>query len=108
MSDFPTSIQEGEGAYEELRVYLRDHPAGADDVLQTLQYFDVLSHVAAVRCPTLVNLGQNDVECPASTIRKAFESLRSLKALVEYPELGHEPCTDFNVHAMDWLRRYLG
>lgn len=108
MADFPTSIREGEGAYEELREYLTKHPTREDKVLRTLRYFDVLSHTAAVGCPTLVNLGQNDVECPASTIRKAFASLQSVKALLEYPELGHEPCTDFNVHAMNWLRRYLG
>jgi cephalosporin-C deacetylase len=108
MSDFPTSIQEGQGAYEELRNYLAAHSAEADNVFRTLRYFDVLSHAAAVRCPTLVNLGQDDVECPASTIRKVFETMRCIKALVEYPGLGHEPCTDFNVHAMDWLLRYLG
>ena len=30
------------------------------------------------------------------------------KGLHVYPDLAHAPCTDFNAHAMSWLRRYLG
>jgi cephalosporin-C deacetylase len=108
LSDFPVAIHEGGGAYEELREYLAEHPNDEEELLSMLQYFDVLTHADAVVCPTLINLGQKDIECPASTIRQVFQTLRCPKALIEYPNLGHEPCTDFNVHAMDWLHRYLG
>jgi hypothetical protein len=30
------------------------------------------------------------------------------KPLHVYPDLMHTPCTDFNAHAMHWLRRYFG
>ena len=108
LADFPVAIREGGGAYEELREYIANHPSGEQELLEMLQYFDVLTHVNDVECPTLINLGQQDVECPASTIREVFEELRCIKALIEYPNLGHEPCTDFNVQAMNWLHRHLG
>ena len=41
-------------------------------------------------------------------ILPVFERIIAPKALHVYPELTHAPCTDFNAHAMHWLRRYLG
>jgi hypothetical protein len=37
-----------------------------------------------------------------------FEQIPAPKAVHIYPDLTHSPCTDFNIHAMNWLRRYLG
>jgi cephalosporin-C deacetylase-like acetyl esterase len=49
-----------------------------------------------------------DEVCPAATILPVFERITAPKALHVYPDLTHSPCTDFNAHAMHWLRRYLG
>jgi cephalosporin-C deacetylase-like acetyl esterase len=59
-------------------------------------------------CPTLVNIGMRDAVCPTSMIMPVFACITAPKALHVYPDLTHIPCTDFNAHAMHWLRRYLG
>lgn len=77
-------------------------------MLDTLAYFDCLHLAPAIQCPTLVNIGMRDATCPAHTIMPIFERIVAPKALYVYPDLTHAPCTDFNAHAMSWLRRYLG
>ncbi len=46
--------------------------------------------------------------CPYRTVMPVFERISGPKAIHIYPDLDHSPCTDFNAHAMSWLRRYLG
>jgi cephalosporin-C deacetylase len=77
-------------------------------ILDTLAYFDPFHLAPFIQCPTLVNIGMRDAVCPASTIMPVFERIIAPKALHVYPDLTHVPCTDFNAHAMHWLRRYLG
>ena len=47
------------------------------------------------------------VKCKPGWDVEVFERIRALKSLLVYPELGHSPCSDFNVHALGWLSRYL-
>ena len=64
----------------------------------------------AITCATLVNVGLEDQTCPARTILPVFDAIRTPgvpKALLVYPELRHEPCADFNRHALHWLDTYL-
>ena len=56
---------------------------------------------------TLPDIGTRDVVCPPRTIAPVFERIRAFKSLLVYPELDHNTCTDFNVHAIAWLTRYL-
>jgi cephalosporin-C deacetylase len=89
---------------------LAAHPAERAAALQTLAYFDPLNLVDAITCATLVNVGLEDQTCPARTILPVFEAIRTPgvpKALLVYPELRHEPCADFNRHALHWLDTYL-
>jgi pimeloyl-ACP methyl ester carboxylesterase len=94
--------------YLELRPYVAAHPESQQAILDTLAYFDPLHLAPSIQCPTLVNVGMRDEVCPASTILPVFERITAPKALHVYPDLTHTPCTDFNAHAMHWLRRYLG
>ena len=71
-------------------------------------YFDPLHLAPLIQCPTLVSVGMRDDVCPATTILPVFERITAPKALHVYPDLTHTPCTDFNAHALHWLRRYLG
>jgi cephalosporin-C deacetylase len=81
---------------------------GPDAALDMLALFDTLNLAERIQCPTLVNIGMKDQTCPAHTIIPVFERITAPKALHVYPELNHSACTDFNAHAMHWLRRYLG
>ena len=77
-------------------------------MLQTLAYFDPLNLAESIRCPILMDIGMKDPTCPYPTIMPVFEKIPGPKAIHVYPDLNHNPCTDFNAHAKSWLRRYLG
>ena len=108
MCNYPVAIDIDTRPYHELRNYAQEHPEQRDAMLDTLRYFDTLTLADAIRCPILVNIGMADTTCPHDTIMPVFERIRAHKSLLVYPDLTHSPCTDFNVHAMNWLKRYLG
>ena len=108
LRNYPAAITVTSRPYCELSDYVAAHPEDRQAILDTLAYFDPLRLAPSIRCPTLVNIGMRDDVCPASTILPVFERITAPKALHVYPDLTHTPCTDFNAHAMHWLRRYLG
>ena len=108
LCNYPLAVDLTSSPYSELRDYLAQHPQQRTEVLETLSYFDCLNLVDRITCPTLVDIGKKDQTCPYDTIIPVFERIPGPKALHVYPELTHSPCTDFNAHAMSWLRRYLG
>ncbi len=108
LCNYPVSVDITSSPYCELRDYLAQHPEQRSQALETLSYFDCLNLVDRIECPTLVDIGMKDETCPYETIISAFDRISGPKALHVYPELTHSPSTDFNTHAMSWLRRYLG
>ena len=108
LCNYPLAVELTSSPYNELRDYLAQNPLQRSEALETLSYFDCLNLVDRIACPTLVDIGMKDQTCPYDTIMPVFERIPGPKALHVYPELTHSPCTDFNAHAMGWLRRYLG
>lgn len=108
LCNYPLAITVTSRPYVELHDYVAAHPAERQAILETLAYFDPLHLGPQIQCPTLVNIGMRDEVCPAATILPVFERITAPKALHVYPDLTHMPCTDFNAHALHWLRRYLG
>ena len=108
LCNYPVSADLASSPYCELRDYLGKHPEQRETALSTLAYFDCLNLADRITCPTLVDIGMADEVCPYQTIMPVFEQIPGPKALHIYPDLGHSPCTDFNAHALNWLRRYLG
>lgn len=108
MCNYPVAIDIDTRPYHELRNYVQEHPEQRQAMLDTLRYFDTLTLADAIECPILVNIGMADTTCPYDTIMPVFDRIRAHKSLLVYPDLPHSPCTDFNVHAMNWLKRYLG
>jgi len=108
LCNFPVSIGVTTSPYKELHDYAAQHPEQRQAILDTLAYFDPLNLAPQIQCPTLVDIGMKDETCPYRTIMPVFEKITAPKALHVYPDLVHAPCTDFNAHAMSWLRRYLG
>lgn len=107
LCNYPVSIDITTSPYNELAKYAGEHPEQRSQMLATLAYFDCLNLAGNIQCPTLVNIGMKDQTCPYQTVMPVFERIPGPKALHIYPELAHSPCTDFNSHALDWLRRYL-
>lgn len=108
LCNYPESVKVTTSPYRELYDYIAQHPEQRQAVLDTLAYFDPLNLVQDITCPTLVDIGMKDETCPYHTIMPVFEKITAPKGLHVYPDLVHSPCTDFNAHAMSWLRRYLG
>ena len=108
LCNFPLSIDITTSPYKELCSYASENPEQRQQMLETLAYFDTLNLAQLISCPVLVNIGMKDQTCPTPTIMPVFENIPGLKALYVYPDLVHAPCSDFNAHAMSWLRRYLG
>ena len=108
MCNYPLAIDIETRPYHELRNYVQEHPEQREAMLETLRYFDTLTLAGTIECPTLVNIGMADTTCPYDTIMPVFDRIRAHKSLLVYPDLPHSPCTDFNLHAMNWLKRYLG
>ena len=108
LCNFPVSIDITTSPYLELRDYATAHPEQRQAILDTLYYFDPLNLAENISCPTLMNIGMKDETCPYRTIMPVFDKITAPKAIHVYPELTHSPCSDFNAHAMSWLRRYLG
>ena len=108
LCNYPESVKITTSPYRELCDYIAEHPGQRQEVLDTLAYFDPLNLVQDITCPTLVDIGMKDETCPYNTIMPVFEKIAAPKGLHVYPDLVHSPCTDFNAHAMSWLRRYLG
>ena len=88
--------------------YAAQHPEHRNSMLETLAYFNMLNLADQISCPTLMDIGMTDDTCPYGTVLPVFEKIPGPKAIHVYPDLDHNPCTDFNAHAMSWLRRYLG
>lgn len=107
LCNYPVAVNVTTKPYVELYDYLGEHPEERSRALETLAYFDPLNLVERITCPTLVNIGMKDDICPHRTVAPVFERIVAQKALMIYPDLGHAPCTDFNVHALAWLARYL-
>ena len=108
LCNYPESVKITTSPYRELNDHIAQHPDQKQSVLDTLAYFDPLNLVQDITCPTLVDIGMKDEICPYHTIMPVFDKITAPKALHVYPDLVHAPCTDFNAHAMNWLRRYLG
>lgn len=108
LCNYPAAIDIDTRPYHELRNYALAHPEQRQTMLDTLHYFDTLTLADGISCPTLVNIGMADTTCPYDTIMPVFNRITAHKSLLVYPDLAHSPCTDFNVHAMNWLKRYLG
>ena len=108
MCNYPVSIDITSSPYSELSGYSAEHPEQRQAILDTLAYFDTLNLAQDIVCPILMDIGMKDEVCPYRTIMPVFEKITASKAIHIYPELTHSPCTDFNAHAMNWLRRYLG
>ena len=108
LCNYPVAIDIDTRPYHELRSHVQEHPEQRQAMLDTLRYFDTLTLADAIACPTLVNIGMADSTCPYETVMPVFDRIKAQKSLLVYPDLTHSPCADFNVHAMNWLKRYLG
>lgn len=75
--------------YRELRGYLDAHPEHLEQVLRTLEIFDVCTYGPLIRCPVLMSIGTEDPVSPLVATRSLAASLPTV-SVVEYAGAGHE------------------
>ena len=78
-----------------------------DQHLRTLEHFDPLQLVSALKSPALVSSGGKDSICPARTIRAVFDRIPGVKSLFHDPDLPHTSSADFYTMTWNWLDTYV-
>ena len=95
--------------YAEVANLLAQQPQRRDAVLQTLDYFDILNFAPAVRCPTLLSIGLQDIICPPETGYALYRALQCPKELAVYPQAGHEGGGATHLERkLRWLKKIVG
>ena len=95
--------------YLEISRYLKADRRRTDDVLRTLDYFDVAALAAAATAPALFSVALQDDVCPPSTVYAAYNAYGGPRKIVEYPFNDHEGGEGFQRQAqLEWLADLLG
>ncbi|MDD5679290.1 MAG: acetylxylan esterase [Kiritimatiellae bacterium] len=93
-------------AYEELKTYFRQfdprHEREAE-IFRRLGYIDVQHLAPRIRAHVLMGTGLMDAICPPSTQFAAYNKIRSPKAMVLYPDFGHEGLPGFHDRAFQFM-----
>jgi cephalosporin-C deacetylase len=93
-------------AYAELRTHLRQRdPLGRqrERIFRTLAHIDIRHLAPRVRAKVLMGITLQDSVCPPSTQFAVFNSLRTDKELLLYPEFGHEQLPELEDRAFEFL-----
>ncbi|MBP8952395.1 MAG: acetylxylan esterase [Armatimonadetes bacterium] len=95
-----------QGAYEELRTYLRMFDpthARKDQIFTRLGYIDVQFLAPRIKADVLMGVGLMDTICPPSTQYAAFNKITSPKQTIIYPDFGHEGLPGFHDRAFEFM-----
>jgi len=105
--DFARNAGSSAFPFVQVRNYLERNPAQREQVLQTLQYFDVVNLVDAISCPVLIGGATADQMHPIESTLAAYARIPSKKSTLIYPDLTHEYRSDFTFNALAWMKRHL-
>ena len=88
--------------YNEIAKYLSIHRGRAEQVFETLSYFDGVNFAAGVKARALFSVGLMDMVCPPSTVYAAYNRITSPKEIRVYGFNEHEGGGVYQMEA--WLR----
>jgi len=93
-------------AYEELRIYFRlfdPRHEREKEVFARLGYIDCQHLAPRIQAEVLMLTSLMDTVCPPSTQFAAYNKIKSKKAMVIYPDYGHEALPDQNDRTLNFL-----
>lgn len=94
--------------YDELACYARAYPKEAEQMLETLRYFDAVNFAPRIKCPMVVGIALDDEVCPPETSYAAYRALTSHKELWLFPNSGHGNAHDYPGQERAWLEGQIG
>ena len=94
--------------YDELSCYKRTHPELAEQMLETLRYFDAVNFAPRIKCPMVVGIALEDEVCPPETSYAVYRSLAGPKELWLFPNSGHGNAHDYPAQETAWLEQQIG
>ena len=73
------------GSGHEINRYIRKNPAQEQNIMRTLSYFDTANFATAIKKPTLIGIGLNDIVVPKKTVRAICQHLHCPHVIREFP-----------------------
>jgi cephalosporin-C deacetylase len=93
--------------YDELSCYVRAYPDRAQQMLDTLRYYDAVNFVASIDRPMAVGIALEDEVCPPETSYAAYQALAGPKELWLFPDSGHGNAHEYPARETQWLEQRL-
>ena len=94
--------------YDELSCYARAYPDRAEQMLDTLRYFDAVNFAPRIECPMVVGIAMEDEVCPPETSYAAYRLLNSERELWLFPNSGHGNAHAYPARETAWLQQRIG
>ena len=111
LCDFPRAVRvAGRDPYLEIVRFLAQHRDKAEQVFETLRYFDGVNFARQSKAAALFSVALMDEICPPSTVYGAFKAFAGAdKSIVEYEFNNHEGGGPFqDRRQMAWLAERFG
>jgi cephalosporin-C deacetylase-like acetyl esterase len=87
----------------EIKLYARDKGLNMDDLLNTLDYFDLQNFAPDITAPTVIGIGMLDKMAPPTYSTTMFNSIPGNKKLFVFPTLAHDIGMDMNNYVGKWV-----
>ena len=94
--------------YDELSCYARAYPDRAEQMLDTLRYFDAVNFAPRIKCPMVVGIAMEDEVCPPETSYAAYRQLGGERELWLFPDSGHGNAHGYGARETAWLQQRIG
>lgn len=88
-SNIIARIKEGTGSYQVIHQYLQRHPAEAQQIYETMKYFDCQYFVDKIKNPVFTSVGSADPICPMKDFFPTYHRITAKKTLQIYLNKGH-------------------
>lgn len=103
------AVLSSEHPYALLTQYFADRRDDTAAALETLRYFDGITHAKRANAPALLSTGLLDGIAPPDTVLPAFTAYGGPKTVVLWPYNGHEAGGDLDEeNALEFAAEHLG
>jgi cephalosporin-C deacetylase len=99
-------MDQAKDAYLELQEYFRHSDPThklEDDIFEKLGYIDIQFLASRIQAEVLWGIGLMDTVCPPSSQFAVYNKIISSKAMMIYPDFGHEPFPDINDQVFQFM-----